>query len=69
HLNAQRYILLDNEIRRMWIPHVLIGGGYVQSLSARSSMYFQVLWEVLQDPNSIYLNQGPIISAGVGIGF
>ena len=69
HLNAERYSVLDNDFRRMWVPHVLLGGGYVQSLGGRSSIYFQVLFEVLHDPNSVYLNQGPILSGGVGVGF
>jgi hypothetical protein len=69
HLNAQRYSVLDQGLRRLWIPHLLIGGGYVQSMGGRSSLYFQVLWEVLQNPNSVYANQGPILSGGIGVGF
>ena len=69
HLNTEGYNIFENSLTRMWIPHILVGGGYVQTIGGRSSMYFQVLWEVMQDPNSIYRNQGPIISAGVGIGF
>lgn len=69
HLNTEAYNIFENSLTRMWIPHILVGGGYVQTIGGRSSIYFQVLWEVMQDPNSIYRNQGPIISAGVGIGF
>lgn len=59
-----------SEIRpRIWVPHLLVGGGYVQPLGGRGSIYLQVLFDVLQDPNSIYFNQGPIFSGGVGIGF
>lgn len=59
-----------SELRpRIWVPHLLVGGGYVQSLGGRSAIYLQVLFDVLQDPNSIYANQGPIFSGGVGIGF
>jgi|JI10StandDraft_1071094.scaffolds.fasta_scaffold26819_7 hypothetical protein len=69
HLNAERYFNVDNSIRRTWIPHLLVGAGYVQPLAGRTSFYFQVLFEVLQDPNSLYFGQGPIISGGVGVGF
>ncbi|MEO8590687.1 MAG: hypothetical protein ABI432_15030 [Flavobacteriales bacterium] len=69
HLNTDVYSVFDNEVQRAWVPHMLVGGGYVQSMGGRASIYFQVLWEVLQDPNSVYRNQGPIISGGVGIGF
>ncbi|MBK9596846.1 MAG: hypothetical protein IPO60_00625 [Flavobacteriales bacterium] len=51
------------------MPHLLLGAGYVQPIGGRSSFYLQVLFEVLQDPNSIYYGQGPILSGGVGIGF
>lgn len=54
---------------RIWVPHLLVGGGYVQSLGGRGSIYLQVLFEVIQDPNSIYRAQGPIFGGGVGIGF
>lgn len=69
HLNAERYFSVDNTIKRTWVPHLLIGAGYVQPLAGSTSFYFQVLFEVLQDPNSLYFGQGPIISGGVGVGF
>jgi len=57
-----------NEMTRIWIPHILLGGGYVQSLGGRSSIYLQILFDVLQDPNSLYSTQ-PLFGAGVGVGF
>ncbi len=54
---------------RIWVPHLLVGGGYREPIGGNSSLYIQILWEVLQDPNSVYRGLGPIISAGVGIGF
>lgn len=69
HLNAERFFNVENDVTRIWVPHLLVGAGYVQPLGSGSSVYIQVLWEVLQDPNSVYLNQGPLISAGVGVGF
>lgn len=69
HLNVERYSILEDRSTRIWVPHLLLGGGYVQSLGGRSSIFLQVLFDVLQDPNSVYASQGPIISGGVGIGF
>lgn len=71
HLSVEPTVgTFENPSQRIWVPHLLVGGGYVQPLgSTRSSIYFQALWEILQDPNSVYRGMGPIISAGVGIGF
>ncbi|MBK9061279.1 MAG: hypothetical protein IPL81_15950 [Flavobacteriales bacterium] len=69
HVNTQPFYYFDNHIGRIWVPHLLLGAGYVQPIGGRSSFYLQVLFEVLQDPNSIYYGQGPILSGGVGIGF
>lgn len=69
HLNVERYSLADDAIKRIWVPHLLVGAGYVQSMGGRSSIFFQILFDVLQDPNSVYRNQGPIISGGIGVGF
>ena len=54
---------------RIWVPHLLVGGGYAQSAGGKAVFYLQVLFEVLQDPNSFYAGQGPILSGGVGVGF
>ncbi len=70
HLNAPRVIgTPEQRDQRIWVPHLLVGAGYVQSLGGGSSIYLQVLFDVLQDPNSIYAGQGPILGGGVGIGF
>ncbi len=69
HLNTEPFYNFDNNLGRIWVPHLLLGAGYVQPISPRSSFYIQVLFEVLQDPNSIYWSTGPIFSGGVGIGF
>jgi len=67
HMNADLYNFQD-QLVRIWIPHILLGGGYVQPLGGRSSIYIQVLFDVLQDPNSLFATQ-PLFSAGVGFGF
>lgn len=71
HMNVEgnRFTTLSELRPRIWVPHLLLGAGYVQSLGARSSIFIQILFDVLQDPNSIYFNRGPIFSGGVGVGF
>ena len=69
HMNAQRWLGADVGVQRIWVPHLLAGAGYAQPLGGRNAIYLQVLWEVLQNPNSVYYGQGPIISGGVGLGF
>lgn len=69
--NAQNYELYNpfgDEVRREWVPFLLVGGGVVQPLGGNSSFYFQVLWDVIQDERSPYGGQ-PWITGGVGIGF
>lgn len=68
HVNVERYDYFGRSMGRDWVPHGLIGGGYVQG-GEGVSFYLQVLWEVFQDPYSVYAGQGPILSAGVGVGF
>lgn len=68
HLNIERYNFND-QLVRIWVPHLLVGGGYREPIGDRASFYLQILWEVLQDRNSVYRGQGPIISGGIGIGF
>lgn len=69
HLSLEPYYNFLENRGRIWVPHLLLGGGYMQSLGGKSTFYLQVLFEVLQDPNSFYVGQGPILSGGVGIGF
>jgi hypothetical protein len=65
--------LLDDgglgENHREVVPYLLLGGGMIQPLSATSSAYFEVLFDVLQDENSPYDSNDPFISAGVAVGF
>lgn len=68
-LNTERFDPFIDAEKRIWVPHLLVGGGYVQALGSNSSFTIQALWEVLQNPNSVYRGQGPIISAGFGLGF
>ena len=54
--------------QRMWVPSLLLGGGYAAPLGSNSAFYLSILYDVLQDPNSPYLGQ-PIIRGGFGFGF
>ena len=51
---------------REWISSLFIGGGYYQSIG-RSFASFAVLFNVLDNINSPYVN--PIIRIGFGVGF
>jgi len=69
HVNTEPFYNFSDRTGRIWVPHLLLGAGYVQPVGGNSSFYIQVLFEVLQDPNSIYFATGPIFSGGVGVGF
>ena len=69
NLNREQYFLTTDRIQRIWVPHLLVGGGYIERFGGNTAFTLQVLWEVLQDPNSVYLGRGPIFSGGIGVGF
>jgi hypothetical protein len=71
HMNVEsnRFGLFSEIQPRIWVPHLLVGGGYIQSMGGRSGIFIQVLFEVIQDPNSIYFGRGPLFGGGVGFGF
>jgi len=54
---------------RVWVPFVLLGAGFVQPVSASTSVYAEILFDVLMDDNSPYEDWDPIIHVGVGVGF
>ena len=61
----------NNEWRseRVWIPFLLLGGGYAQMVSPNVWVFAEVLFDVLQDSNSPYEKWDPFVSFGVGVGF
>ena len=69
HMNVEGYEPFSIDRQRVWVPHLLVGAGYVQQLAGRSSVFLQVLFDVLQHEQSIYRNTGPIFMGGVGVGF
>jgi hypothetical protein len=55
------------ESERKWIPFLLLGAGYVQPISPRTSLFIEVLFDVLQNENSPYEKWDPWVSIGVGV--
>ncbi len=53
---------------REWIPFLLLGAGYVQPISPRTSLFIEVLFDVLQNEKSPYDKWDPWVSIGVGVG-
>jgi hypothetical protein len=56
------------ETERVWVPFLYLGGGYIQPLSRSTSLFVEVLVDVLQDSNSPYEAWQPMISVGVVAG-
>lgn len=54
---------------RVWVPFLLLGGGFSQMISPNVWAYAEVLFDVLNDTNSPYEEWDPMISVGVGVGF
>jgi len=52
-----------------WVPFLFLGGGYVQSVGGAGSVYFQVLFDVINDENSPYNSWEPFYTIGFGVGF
>ena len=53
---------------REWVPFLLLGGGLVQPVSPSTSLFVEVLFDVLQDSNSPYEDWAPLISVGARVG-
>lgn len=66
---SYQYQTGNYETDRDWVPFLLLGGGYIQPLSPNASIIAEVLFDVLNDPNSPYESGSPFISIGVGVGF
>jgi hypothetical protein len=54
---------------RLWIPFLLVGGGYAANIGGRTALTFQVLWDVIQDSNSPYRAGTPFVAGGFAVGF
>jgi len=60
---------LNNATYRQSVPFIFLGGGYSNRIGGNSFVYAQILFDVLQDSNSPYLEWTPFYSVGVSIGF
>jgi hypothetical protein len=56
------------ENERVWVPFLYVGGGYIKSLTPKTALFVEVLFDVLQDSNSPYEAWQPMISIGVMAG-
>ena len=52
------------------VPYLFVGGGLSQPLGGNAHMFFQLLYEVIQDERSVYRSNNDIyMSVGVAAGF
>jgi hypothetical protein len=58
----------DIDLGTTEVPYLFLGGGYRQRISATTFLEFEVLFDVLQDPNSQYDDWEPIFAVGVSVG-
>ncbi|HEY9114916.1 MAG TPA: hypothetical protein VIN10_09445 [Bacteroidales bacterium] len=61
------YISYSYQELRMWVPSLFIGGGYIQSMGGRGFASFAILWNVIENEYSPYVN--PLIRIGFGVNF
>jgi hypothetical protein len=54
---------------RVWVPFLLLGGGFSQQISPNVWAFAEVLFDVINDDNSPYESGQPFVSVGVGVGF
>ena len=62
----------DN-IPREWVPFLFLGGGYAVPLGGNTYLMAQLVWEVIGDPRSPYIQNNlrgqPIYGVSIGSGF
>lgn len=63
------FVNLQPETERVWVPFLLLGGGFSQMISPNVWAFVEVLFDVIQDKNSPYKEWDPFVSFGVGVGF
>jgi hypothetical protein len=68
YVNYELFDVADDSTRE-WVPFILLGGGFVQRVSARTSAYVEVLFDVLQNDRSPYDSWEPSIRVGMAVGF
>ncbi len=67
-INYDIYDALGNS-QREWVPFLYVGGGYSQRMGRNVWLNAQVMFDVLQDPDSPYRRWDPVFTVGVAAGF
>ena len=57
------------DTERVWVPYLLLGGGFSQNVGPNIWLFAEVLFDVINDENSPYESGEPFISFGAGVGF
>lgn len=65
-LNLEGYDVFLKKYSRIWVPSAFVGGGYNQPLGQRGFIQLLLLFEVLQDRNSPYYRNNPVVRIGFG---
>lgn len=67
--NAINITTQGYDTERVWVPYLLLGGGYSQNIGPNVWLFAEVLFDVINDEDSPYESGEPFISFGVGVGF
>ncbi len=67
--NAINFTTEGYDTERVWVPYLLLGGGYSQNIGPNVWLFAEVLFDVINDENSPYESGEPFISFGAGVGF
>jgi len=67
--NAINVTVDGYETERVWVPYLLLGGGFGQNIGPNTWVFVEVLFDVINDNNSPYEDWDPFVSIGVGVGF
>lgn len=59
---------VDN-VPRVWVPALLLGGGYALEVGDGVYLMATALYEVTNDPNNFYPKRAPIVSVSINRGF
>jgi hypothetical protein len=66
---SYEYKVNEQASDRFWVPFLYLGGGIIQPMGPKASLFVEVLFDVLQDDKSPYKDWTPFVSFGVGVGF
>ena len=63
------YMSYDFPLGREGVPFLLLGGGYSQPISKSAWLFFEILFDVINDGSSPYGKWEPFIGLGIAVGF